>query len=380
MRRRAFVLQTLNLIDLVAILPWYVERVVTAAGATAELGFLSVLRLVRVVRVFKMSRNFQGFGVLSRTLLRSSTALYLLFVFILTLLIVFSTLMYQFEGPEGPTTYYDAERSQYLSGTPSPFRSIPESIYWCITTMTTVGYGDQAPITVLGRTVAVVCMLLGLVVLSLDHHHRIQLRGGAPRAPSRGVADAPRRPPQADRRRRRRPRRGAVGRGARLRRRRRAAARLPLELLRRARRRLRSGAPRTRRQRRAASSAGVERLPEGDGRRRRAHRAAREWHATIAAVGGGRGERTRGGLRPGAAGAGAAAPDLSKVAAEDQSIAACAMSDAIAACCARRRGASTPTRSWRAATRRSPLRLAARVARESTSYGFCAFECTGQPT
>ena len=191
MRRRAFVLQTLNLIDLVAILPWYVERVVMAAGATAELGFLSVLRLVRVVRVFKMSRNFQGFGVLSRTLLRSSTALYLLFVFILTLLIVFSTLMYQFEGPEGPTTYYDAERSQYLrrDGTPSPFRSIPESIYWCITTMTTVGYGDQVPITVLGRTVAVVCMLLGLVVLSLPitiigsnfeeelrEHHRVASR------------------------------------------------------------------------------------------------------------------------------------------------------------------------------------------------------------
>ena len=324
MRRRAFVLQTLNLIDLVAILPWYVERVVMAAGATAELGFLSVLRLVRVVRVFKMSRNFQGFGVLSRTLLRSSTALYLLFVFILTLLIVFSTLMYQFEGPEGPTTYYDAERSQYLrrDGTPSPFRSIPESIYWCITTMTTVGYGDQVPITVLGRTVAVVCMLLGLVVLSLPitiigsnfeeelrEHHRVASRTRRAARRKQIAVDA------ADR-----------GEGP--------SDAVPgyddaAELLRDYRSNCSAelGGVSKRRTEELADNVGrVLRqssvFRKGTAAAAARERAAREWHATIAAVGGGRGEGAAG--WPGAAGAGAAAPDLSKVAAEDQSIAACA--------------------------------------------------------
>jgi len=116
-----------------------------------------------------MSKNFQGLIVLGRTLYRSMTAITLLLTFVITLIIIFATLIYQFEAGEwtedaahpGWGTYNRAD------GKPSPFVSIFHSFYWVLVTMTTVGYGDMYPITAMGWVVAGLAMMSGLIVLTL---------------------------------------------------------------------------------------------------------------------------------------------------------------------------------------------------------------------
>jgi hypothetical protein len=79
-------------------------------------------------------------------------------------LIVFATLMFQAEMGE-----WDEHRKQFVreDGGASPYESIPRTMWWCIVTMTTVGYGDDYPITVWGQLVAIVTMFAGLILLSL---------------------------------------------------------------------------------------------------------------------------------------------------------------------------------------------------------------------
>jgi len=83
-----------NIIDIVAILPWYIEIVIASlAGEGTSLSFLSVLRIIRIFRIarlFKFSKNLQGLMILARTLQKSATALAMLIFFILITLIVFS--------------------------------------------------------------------------------------------------------------------------------------------------------------------------------------------------------------------------------------------------------------------------------------------------
>lgn len=141
MRVSSFIFSPLNIIDLVAILPWYLDFVLGALQVEVSVEGLSVLRVVRllrVVRIFKMSRNFQGLIVLIRTLGRSITAISLLLTFVITLIIVFATLIYQFEG-RPPRCKWTAEegypeRGQFIreDGTESPFLSIPHSFYWVL--------------------------------------------------------------------------------------------------------------------------------------------------------------------------------------------------------------------------------------------------------
>ena len=141
MRVSSFIFSPLNMIDLIAILPWYLDFVLGALQVEVSVEGLSVLRvirLLRVVRVFKMSRNFQGLIVLIRTLGRSITAISLLLTFVITLIIVFATLIYQFEGrpPRCKWTAVDGypERGQFIreDGSESPFLSIPHSFYWVL--------------------------------------------------------------------------------------------------------------------------------------------------------------------------------------------------------------------------------------------------------
>ena len=145
-----------------------------------------------MTRIFKMSRNVQGLIVLAKTLRKSVrsrlfrrsaareagrgthtaavpqvTALVMLFLFVLMTLIIASTLMYNFEGP--PAFVYDEIRRQYPrpDGTHTPFETIFTTMWWCVVTMTTVGYGDLYPTTPVGQIIATITMFWGLIVLSL---------------------------------------------------------------------------------------------------------------------------------------------------------------------------------------------------------------------
>lgn len=168
----SFIFAPMNIIDFVAIVPYYLDLILAAAKVSVSveaLSLLRVVRLTRVVRIFKMSKNFQGLIVLGRTLYRSLTAITLLLTFVITLIVIFATLIYQFESGEwtedaahpGWGTFNRAD------GKPSPFVSIFHSFYWVLVTMTTVGYGDMYPITAMGWVVAGLAMMSGLIVLTL---------------------------------------------------------------------------------------------------------------------------------------------------------------------------------------------------------------------
>ena len=133
-------------LDLLAIGPTYLS--IFVAGAQSLL-VIRALRLLRVFRVLKLVQ-FVGEARLLETALRASRRKILVFLgTVLTLVVIIGALMYLIEGQEGG------------------FTSIPQSIYWAIVTMTTVGYGDIAPMTVPGKMLASVVMVTGYGIIAV---------------------------------------------------------------------------------------------------------------------------------------------------------------------------------------------------------------------
>jgi voltage-gated potassium channel len=135
-----------GVIDLLAILPTYLS--VLLPGAQSLL-VIRLLRLLRVFRVLKLAEYLRESRTLILALRASGRKIAVFLLTVLTIVVVVGTLMYVIEG----------ERHG--------FTSIPLSIYWAIVTVTTVGYGDVAPATTLGRALAVVLMLTGYAILAV---------------------------------------------------------------------------------------------------------------------------------------------------------------------------------------------------------------------
>ncbi len=145
-RRWRYALSFYGVIDLMAILPTYLELVVSDAH---YLMAVRVLRLLRIFRILKLSR-FVAEGELLLQAVRQSRAKISVFLwFVVTSVIVAGTVMYIVEGDE------------------SGFTSIPRAVYWAIVTLTTVGYGDIAPQTAMGRFLASILMILGYGVIAV---------------------------------------------------------------------------------------------------------------------------------------------------------------------------------------------------------------------
>lgn len=141
-----YVFSFYGMIDLLSILPSFLGLFVTGAGS------LRVIRMIRLLRIFRVLKlaQFVGEGNLLIRALRDSRAKITVFmVGVLSLVTILGTMMYLIEDPE------------------SGFTSIPRSIYWAIVTMTTVGYGDIAPQTVLGQTLASIVMILGYAIIAV---------------------------------------------------------------------------------------------------------------------------------------------------------------------------------------------------------------------
>ena len=163
--RCSFVLTPLNMIDLLAILPWYVEKVAGAGGGEA-LRVLRVLRVVRIFRVFKVGDMKSKLEVFTLCMVNSIEALKLLVFFFGIAVLIFSSLMYYAE--HGVRTEVDGETVFMRSdGSESPYTSIAATFWWAIVTMTTVGYGDTFPVDPPGKAVATLAMLGGVLVLAL---------------------------------------------------------------------------------------------------------------------------------------------------------------------------------------------------------------------
>ena len=135
-----------GIIDLVSTIPLYLSFFI--AGTNALLA-VRAFRLLRVFRILKITRYIGESNKLARAI-KDSRAKILVFVFaVLLCCIILGTLMYIIEGED------------------SGFRNIPISVYWCIVTLTTVGYGDIAPITPYGQLLASIIMILGYGIIAV---------------------------------------------------------------------------------------------------------------------------------------------------------------------------------------------------------------------
>ncbi|KAM6957466.1 voltage-gated potassium channel KCNC1-like isoform 2-T2 [Aplochiton taeniatus] len=154
---------TLNLIDFVAIVPFYLEVALSGLSSKSAkdvLGFLRVVRFVRILRIFKLTRHFVGLRVLGHTLRASTNEFLLLIIFLALGVLIFATMIYYAErigaAPDDPTM---AKHTN--------FKNIPIGFWWAVVTMTTLGYGDMYPETWSGMLVGALCALAGVLTIAM---------------------------------------------------------------------------------------------------------------------------------------------------------------------------------------------------------------------
>ncbi len=221
--RKKFFQNVLNLVDVVAVVPFYVDLVVAASGGDEEVVGLSVVRVVRLVRVFRLLKLGGGaLAMFGRTMVDSSKPLGTLFFLVALAIVVSSSILYFLERGrwnedmlfwERPVAYWCdvhvssttamSSASTYSAGATSddckfktlgdtafsavfscpyrykknpncsgeymqsPFDSIVVSFWWAWTTMTSVGYGDIYPLSIAGKCVGGLTMFCGVLVIAL---------------------------------------------------------------------------------------------------------------------------------------------------------------------------------------------------------------------
>ncbi|MBN3304364.1 potassium voltage-gated channel subfamily F member 1 [Amia ocellicauda] len=154
-----FAFTFMNIIDVLAIMPFYVSLTLTYLGnKMMELSnvqqAVQALRIMRIARIFKLARHSSGLQTLTYALKRSFKELGLLLMYMGVGIFVFSALGYTMEQSHPETL----------------FKSIPQSFWWAVITMTTVGYGDIYPKTTLGRCNAAISFLCGVIAIALPIH------------------------------------------------------------------------------------------------------------------------------------------------------------------------------------------------------------------
>ncbi len=145
-KRREYIFSFYGLVDLFSILPTYIALLFPSAF------YLIVIRVMRVLRIFRILKLFRYMGeanLLFAALLQARRKIFVVLFSVVTLIIIFGSVMFIIEGPENGYT------------------SIPVSIYWAIVTITTVGYGDITPHTPLGQFVASVAMICGYAIIAV---------------------------------------------------------------------------------------------------------------------------------------------------------------------------------------------------------------------
>jgi len=142
-----YILSFLGIIDFLAITPTFLNIFFKGSHAVVV---LRSIRLIRIFRIFKLARYIGGAKTIYTALRASIPKIVVFLVAVVSLTIIFGTFMYLFEGNQN-----------------EGFSDIPTSIYWAIVTLTTVGYGDIIPITLLGKIMASVIMILGYGIIAV---------------------------------------------------------------------------------------------------------------------------------------------------------------------------------------------------------------------
>jgi voltage-gated potassium channel len=141
-----FILSPYGLIDLLAILPFYVPFIIKT-----DLRFLRILRLVRFFRIFKISRYNTTLKLIWDVIKEKKAEIQMTFFIALLLMLVSAFMMYHVENPVQP----------------DKFTNIFTSLWWTVATLTSVGYGDISPVTVLGKIISGIMALLGIGLIAL---------------------------------------------------------------------------------------------------------------------------------------------------------------------------------------------------------------------
>ncbi|XP_030383978.1 potassium voltage-gated channel protein Shaw isoform X3 [Scaptodrosophila lebanonensis] len=149
-----FIKSSVNIIDYIATLSFYIDLVLQRFASHLEnADILEFFSIIRIMRLFKLTRHSSGLKILIQTFRASAKELTLLVFFLVLGIVIFASLVYY------------AERIQ-----PNPhndFNSIPLGLWWALVTMTTVGYGDMAPKTYIGMFVGALCALAGVLTIAL---------------------------------------------------------------------------------------------------------------------------------------------------------------------------------------------------------------------
>lgn len=135
-----------GIIDLLSTIPKYLSLIFVGTHALVA---LRALRLLRVFRILKLARYLGASNQLANAIKASKAKISVFLFAVLIAAIIFGTIMYLVEGEE------------------NGFTNIPKSVYWCIVTLTTVGFGDIAPQTPLGQLIATVIMILGYGIIAV---------------------------------------------------------------------------------------------------------------------------------------------------------------------------------------------------------------------
>jgi voltage-gated potassium channel len=141
-----YITSWLGVIDLLAIIPSYLS--IFFVGAQSLLVFRA-LRLLRIFRIFKLTHFLTEMQFLKTAIRSSLKKISIFMLVVLALVIILGSVMYLIEGRE------------------NGFTSIPESIYWAVVTITTVGYGDISPVTPLGKFIASLIMFIGYGIIAV---------------------------------------------------------------------------------------------------------------------------------------------------------------------------------------------------------------------
>lgn len=142
----SYIFSFYGIIDLLSMAPTYLSVLIPGTQA------LSVIRILRVLRIFRVLKLFQYMGEaeqLSKALIASKRKIFIFFFVVINIVVILGSVMYLVESKN------------------SGFTSIPTSVYWAIVTLTTVGYGNIAPITPLGQAISATIMLIGYSIIAV---------------------------------------------------------------------------------------------------------------------------------------------------------------------------------------------------------------------
>lgn len=143
----AYLLSFYGIVDLLAILPTYLSLIFYGSQ---YLLVIRALRLLRVFRIFKLSHFLKGQEIIVKAIKASMPKILVFLTAIVIIVTIIGAMMYVVEAPYNPK-----------------FSSIPQGIYWAVTTLTTVGFGDITPITDVGKFLSVIVMILGYAIIAV---------------------------------------------------------------------------------------------------------------------------------------------------------------------------------------------------------------------